>query len=151
MQTTRAANRLAARGHTFKIVRALKSLGMRRCSESLVRRQWDEAATQASWYCCFWRWFEALWLAHRAGAEFLYEDFRARVEALRQASAPAPALDWYEQLSVCAREQSEALQAAIRRHDVTAIRRELAESIAAERKLLAMLDRPARSSARQAA
>lgn len=151
MHSTRAANRLAARGHTAAVARALKRLGMRRCSESLVRRQWDEHATQASWYCCFWRWFEALWLAHRKGAESLFEDFCARVEALRRAETPDVGRDWFEQLAICAREQSQALQAAIRRHDEAAIRRELSESIAAERMLLAMLDRQECETARAAA
>ena len=144
MLTTLDANRVAARGHSAALARALKRLGMRRCSERLVRRQWEPASGCPSWYCLFWRWFEALWLAHRKGAEFLYEDFCARVAALRDSEPQSGARDWYEQLSVCAREQSEALQAAIRRHDDAAIRRELAESIAAERRLLAMLGRPAR-------
>ena len=149
MLTTHEANGHAARGHAPSLVRALKRLGMRRCSEHLVKRQWDDP-DRPSWYCLFWRWFEALWLAHRSGAEFLFEDFCARVAALRQAEEPAVGRDWYEQLSICAREQSEALQEAIRRHDDAAIRRELAESIAAERQLLAMLDRPA-AEARRAA
>lgn len=151
MQSTRAANRLAARGHTSNIVRALKRLGMRRCSEALVRRQWDEAATHPSWYCLFWRWFEALWLAHRTGAEFLYEDFRARVESLRDLEAQSGAADWYEQVALCVKEQSEAIQAACRRRDRAAIRREFLESIAAERRLVAMLDQPRPKAVRHAA
>lgn len=151
MHSTLEANGLAARGHAPSLVRALKRLGMRRCSERLVRRQWEAGAGCPSWYCLFWRWFEALWLAHRKGAELLFEDFCARVAALRRAEEPAVGRDWFEQLAICAREQSEALQEAIRRHDVAAIRRELSESIAAERQLLAMLDRPARAQRQRAA
>ena len=151
MLTTIEANALAARGHSAQLVRALKRLGLRRCSERSVRYQYEGGANRPSWYCCFWRWFEALWMAHRKGAEFLYEDFCARVAALRESEAQHGARDWYEQLSICAKEQSEALQAAIRRHDDTAIRRELSESIAAERKLLAMLDQAVRTQATIAA
>lgn len=151
MLSTLDANRVAARGHSAGLTRALKRLGMRRCSERLVRYQYEGGAGRPSYYCLFWRWLEAVWLVNRPGFDFLVEDLCARVAALREGEAPDGARDWYEALSDCAREQSEALQAAIRRHDVTAIRRELAESIAAERKLLEMLDRPARSSARQAA
>lgn len=151
MLTTLDANRVAARGHSAALTRALKRLGMRRCSERLVRYQYEGGAHRPSYYCLFWRWLEALFVANRAGFDFLVEDFCARVAALRDSEAPDAAPDWYEALSTCAREQSEALQAAIRRHDDAAIRRELAESIAAERKLLSMLDRTAEGAARRAA
>ena len=132
------ANRLAV-GHHAKSVRlALLRNGMRRCSVRLVHYQCEENPLRLDWYGLFWRWFKALWRAHRPGAEFLFEDFCSRVEALRRADE-RPAGDWFEQLALCAREQSEALQAAIQRRDPRAIRRELAESIAAERRLLAML------------
>lgn len=151
MLSTLDANRVAARGHSAGLTRALKRLGMRRCSERLVRYQYEPGAGRLDWYALFWRWLEALWLVNREGFDFLFEDLCARVAALRDAETPGVGRDYYEQLSICAREQSEALQAAIRRHDDGAIRRELAESIAAERKLLAMLDRPAPASARKAA
>src|SRR5215204_4894387 len=114
MLSTIDANREAARGNSAGLARALKRLGMQRCSERSVRYQYEPRAHRPSWYCCFWRWLEALWLAHRPGFDFLVEDFNARVAALREAEAPHGARDWYEQLSVCAREQSEALQVAIR-------------------------------------
>ncbi len=136
---THEANRIAI-GDRAKAVRlALLRLGMRRCSERLVRYQCEERPLRLDWYGLFWRWFTALWVAHRPGADFLYEDFTARVEALRAAEAQAHSRDWYEQIAECAREHGEALQAAIQRRDQLAIRRELAESIAAERRLLAML------------
>ena len=135
---TSEANRLAV-GTSAKAVRlALLGLGMRRCSERLVRYQCEDRPLRLDWYGLFWRWFLALWQAHRSGAEFLYEDFCSRVEALRREGG-RPAGDWYEQIATCAREHGEALQAAIQRRDAQAIRRELAESIAAERRLLAML------------
>lgn len=151
MLSTFDANRVAARGHSAGLTRALKRLGMRRCSERLVRYQYEPAAGRPSYYCMFMRWVEALFVVNRAGFDFLVEDFCARVAALRESDAPSCGRDWYEQLAICAREQSEALQEAIRRHDDAAIRRELAESIAAERKLLAMLDRPARAAESKAA
>ena len=135
---TAEANRLAVGSHTKAVRLALLRLGMRRCSERLVRYQCEERPLRLDWYGLFWRWFKALWTAHRAGAEFLYEDFCSRVEALRREDSHSPT-DWYEQIAECAREHGEALQAAIQRRDHQAIRRELAESIAAERRLLSML------------
>lgn len=135
---TSEANRLAV-GSSAKAVRlALLRLAMRRCSERLVRYQCEERPLRLDWYGLFWRWFRALWTARRDGAEFLFEDFCARVEALRREDG-RPAGDWYEQIATCAREHGEAIQAAIQRRDSAAIRRELAESIAAERRLLSML------------
>jgi len=135
---TSEANRLAVSTHAKAVRLALLRLGMRRCSERLVRYQCEENTLRLDWYGLFWRWFRALWAAHRGGAEFLFEDFCSRVEALRREDGHSPA-DWYEQIAECAREHGEALQAAIQRRDPQAIRRELAESIAAERRLLAML------------
>jgi hypothetical protein len=132
------ANRLAVGPHAKSVRLALLRLGMRRCSVRLVRYQCEENSLRLDWYSLFWRWFKALWAAHRSGAEYLFEDFCSRVEALRREDA-RPAGDWYEQIATCAREHGEALQAAIQRRDLLAIRRELAESIAAERRLLAML------------
>jgi hypothetical protein len=134
---TSEANRLAVGSHAKAVRLALLRLGMRRCSVRLVRYQCEESSLRRDWYGLFWRWFRALWTAHRGGAEFLFEDFCSRVEALRREDVHAG--DWYEQIATCAREHGEALQAAIQRRDPQAIRRELAESIAAERRLLAML------------
>jgi hypothetical protein len=147
--TTVEANAQAARGHSASLARALKRLGMRRCSERSVRYQSEEGAGRPSWYCCFWRWFQALWLVNRKGAEFLYEDFQARVEALRAAEASeAPARDWLEQVALCAREHSEAIAEAMLRRDERAIRAEVTDEIRELRRLLAMLSRPAPESAR---
>lgn len=135
------ANRIAVAGHAKAVAEALRRLG-KRCSVRWVNRQCEPSVdvVRPDYYGAFWRWFEALWLAHRPGAEFLFEDFRARVLALRARDDAPAATDWFEQVAVCAREHSEALQAAIRNHDPAAIRRELAESIAAQRRLLATLE-----------
>lgn len=142
MLTTIQANALAARGRSAQLVRALKRLGLKRCSERSVRYQYEPQALRPSWYCLFWRWVEALWVVHRPSAEFIYEDFRARFAALRAGEA-APALDWYEQLARCEREHSEAISAAILRRDERTIRAEVADEIRELRVLLTMLDRPA--------
>lgn len=148
MLTTVEANALAARGHSASLARALKRLGLKRCSERSVRYQYEAGARRPSYYCLFWRWFQALWLVNRKGAEFLYEDFTARVEALRAAEASeAPARDWLEQVAACAREHSEAISAALLRRDERAIRSEVADEIRELRVLLALLDRRARKAA----
>lgn len=141
---TAEANRLAVGTHAKAVRLALLRLGMRRCSVRLVRYQCEERPLRLDWYGLFWRWFRALWAAHRDGAEFLFEDFCSRVEALRREDSYQPS-DWYEQIATCAREHGEALQAAIQRRDHQAIRRELVESIAAERRLLAMLSEQSES------
>ena len=142
MLTTHAANGQAARGHSASLARALKGLGMLRCSEYLVRRQWDDP-DRPSWYCLWWRWYEALWLAHREGAEFLFEDFCARVARLRSAAPTVGAEDWHQLVARSAREHGQAIAAAVEMRDEAAVRRGLVESIATTRDLLALLDRPA--------
>ena len=138
---TYEANRTAVGGRTQAVRRALKRLGMRRCSEALVERQWKPPVPgiSISWYCSFWRWFEALWIANRSGAEFLFEDFRSRVLALR-AEDDLAAADWYEELSNCEREHSEAVQAAILNRDYQRIKVEISEAITALRKLRAIVE-----------
>jgi hypothetical protein len=151
MLTTIEANALAARGHSAPLTRALKRLGHQRCSERSVRYQYEPEARRPSWYCLFWRWLLALRMANRKGFDFLIEDLHARVAALDAAEGPSCTRGWFEQVATCAREHGEALQAAIQRRDAVAIRRELSESIAAERELLAMLNRAARRAAKKAA
>lgn len=140
MFTTLDANRVAARGHSAGLTRALKRLGMRRCSERRVRYQYEAGALRPSWYCLFWRWVEALWLVNRPGAEFIFEDFRSRFEALRRSQASPPATDWVAQVARCARESGQAIAAAAERRDAATVRREVTESIVAQRDLLALLD-----------
>jgi hypothetical protein len=83
MLQTHEANKRAVAGRTQAVRRALKSLGMRRCSARLVQYQFKPDETRLDWYALFWRWFRALWVAHRKGAEFLFDDFCSRVEQLR--------------------------------------------------------------------
>lgn len=137
---TYEVNRAAVAGHAKAVRLALKQLGMRRCSLQLVYRQCEASAFRLDWYKCFRRWFEALWLANRGGAEFLFENFRAWFEGLRMDAAGCGAGEWYESLARCEREHSEAVQAAILNHDAALIRRELTEAIAAMREQLALLD-----------
>ena len=89
----------------------------------------------------FWRWFQALWLAHRKGAESLFEDFCARVEALREAETPRAPREWFAQVASCARAHGEVLAAAAERRDAAAIRRAVSTSIAEQRELILLLDR----------
>lgn len=115
---------------------------MRRCSVRLVHRQ-SEAPVEGqtiSWYGSFWRWFQALWAANRRGAEFLYEDFCGRVEALRLNDGPPIVADWYAEVASCESQHAEALHAAILNTDVQAIKRKLAQAIAAKRRLMALLE-----------
>ena len=140
---TPEANRIAVGGFTHAVRRALKSLGMRRCSARLVQYQFKPDALRLDWYGLFWRWFRALWIARREGAEFLFEDFCARVEALRGAEAPRAPRDWRAQVAACALAHGEALAAAAERRDPVAIRRAVAAAIAEQRELLSLLDRGA--------
>lgn len=135
MLTTIEANALAARGHSAGLTRALKRLGMRRCSERLVRYQYEPAAARPSWYCLFWRWFEALWLAHRAGAEFLFEDFCARAAALRDRDEGRRE-DLAELLAAAEGEHSDVVRAALRGDGLDRLHAEIVEDIAAKRRLL---------------
>ena len=139
MQTFEA-NRAAVCGRTQAVRRALISLGMRRCSTSLVEHQWRPpiAGQRISWYCAFWRWFEALWLARREGAEFLFEDFCARVEALRGAGATNGA-EHRAQLERCEARHSDLVRAALTGADSAHLRRKVIENIVENRRLLAAL------------
>jgi hypothetical protein len=134
---THDANRVAVGGHTRRVRDALLRLGMRRCSLRLVQYQFEPDPIRPSWYCLFWRWFHALWVAHRAGAEFLFEDFLARVEALRGAERPAPH-GWPEQVARVVRECGEAVEASVLARDEARIRKEVTEAIRELRRLLAM-------------
>jgi hypothetical protein len=134
------ANRLAVGDAAKAVCEALRSLGYAR-SVRWVYRQCEPPADvkRLDFYGAFLRWFTAIWHANRPGAEFLFEDFRSRVLALRERDELATA-DWYTEVARCESEHSEALQAAILNRDDTAIRKELAEDIAAKRKLLAMVE-----------
>jgi hypothetical protein len=150
MLSTHDANRIAV-GHCAKAVRlALLKLGMLRCSLQLVYRQCEAESLRPSWYCLCVRWFAALFMANREGAEFLFEDFRARFEALRARAAPPPAPGWFDQLARCERAHSEAVCAALS-GDESAVRARVADDIREKRSLLAALERRPRANAVRAA
>ncbi|HEY0005929.1 MAG TPA: hypothetical protein VGB17_14200 [Pyrinomonadaceae bacterium] len=132
------ANLIAIGGFAKAIRLALLKLGMRRCSLQLIHRQAEAPipAVRLSWYCAFWRWFLALWMAHRQGAEFLFEDFCARVQALRDMddlqSASAAEL-----LAEADGEHGDIVRAAFLNEETDKLMREIAEDIVVKRKLLA--------------
>lgn len=129
-------NRAAVGGSAKAVRLALKQQGMRRCSLQLVYRQ-CKAALHLDWYGVFLRWFTALWLANREGAEFLLSDFLARVARLRESDAPAC---WREQMAACQTEHSDVVCAALV-NDLARMRRETVEAIAAKQRLVVTLDR----------
>ena len=135
---TYEVNRIAVGGFSKCVREALKRLGMRRCSVRLVRYQCEKNDLRADWYSLFWRWFLALWMANREGAEFLYEDFTARVAALRDAD-DVSATDYDRQLARCEGEHSDIIRARINGEDVTVLIQETIEAIVEKRRLVAML------------
>lgn len=135
---TYEASAIAIRGSAKAIRAALLDLGMRRCSIRLVQRQAEAPQAQLDWYGLFVRWFTAIWRANRPGAEFLFEDFRARVAGLR-AEDDLSASDLDAQLERCEGEHSDIIKCVFR-HDYSQIKREIAEDIAAKRRLLAMYE-----------
>lgn len=139
MQTHEANGR--AIGDYAKAIRlALLELGMRRCSVSLVYRQAKAPVKshRLDWYSAFWRWFKALWIAHRQGAEALYEDFCARVEALRLSEEKLD-IDADEQLARCESENSDIIRARMRRDNTRRLIDETEQAIVEQRRYLAIL------------
>jgi hypothetical protein len=138
------ANQLAVGDAAKAVCLALSRLG-KRCTLRWIYRQCQPTNETSSldYYGSFWRWFEALWRGNRQGAEFLFEDFRSRVLALREGD-DLSAADWYAEVALCEGEHSEAIRAAILNRDVSAIKKELSEDIAAKRRLLALVEARAR-------
>ena len=136
---THDANRLALGDRAKAVREALLRLGMQRCSLRLVHYQAEARPLRLDWYGLYWRWLRALHLAHPSGADFLFEDLRARFTALREGDCLSGAC-WYEQVAECEREHSEAIRAAILDRDPRLIRKEIAEAISALRRQLALLD-----------
>jgi hypothetical protein len=134
------ANQLAVGEHSKAICLHLRRLG-KRCSLRWIYRQCQPPPDLSSldYYGSFWRWFEALWRGNREGAEFLFEEFRSRVLALRERDELMSA-DWYSEVATCEGEHAEAIRAAILNRDVAAIKKEIAEDIAAKRRLLALVE-----------
>lgn len=132
---TYAVNRAAVGGHAKAVRDALIRLGMRRCSLRHVYYQCEERDLRLDYYGAHWRWVEALFMAHREGAELLVEDFLARFDDLR--ARRRPGLDWYELVARCEETHSAAMRDAIRNRDVTALAARLPTAISAYRELFA--------------
>jgi hypothetical protein len=139
MQTFEA-NRVAVGDAAKAVHAALRALGYAR-SVRWVYRQTEAPRDVAKldFYGAFWRWYHALWLANRQGADFLIEDLLSRARALRDFDS-LTAADWYEAVADCEGEHSEAVRAAILNRDAAAIKKELSEAITAYRRLLAMVE-----------
>ena len=140
---THEANLIALGGCAKAVRLALKRLGMRRCSLRLVYYQTEPRdGLRLDWYGVFWRWFEALWMAHRAGAEFLLDDFLARVAELREVErgAAESRCCWRTQVVRCETESSDIVKAAVL-NDLERLKRETVEAIGEQRRLLAILER----------
>jgi hypothetical protein len=148
---THQALRIAVGDNAKAVREALRRRG-KRVSLRWVYYQCEPAedVARTDVYGAFWRLFRAVWEANRDGGEFLFEDFRARVMALRERDSLV-SLDWYEQVARCEEEHAQALKAAILARDSHLISKELAEDIAAKRQLLAMAEARCRESERRAA
>ncbi len=135
------ANTIAVGGHTKAVRDALLRLGMRRCSLALVYRQTrPPEGLRLDWYSIFLRWLRALWLAHRAGAEFLLDDLHVRVAAWRERDGEGQGRDcWRAQMVRCEAEHSDVVRAALV-SDLRQMRVEAVECIAAQRQLIARID-----------
>ena len=138
METT-DANFIAVDGRTQAVARALKRLGMRQCSARLVQYQFKPRPTRPDWYGAFWRWFRAIWVAHRAGAEFLFEDFCAKVSALRDADLPHAQPPVTAQVEKCQYRNHRFVAAYIRGDGDDSLIREAVEGIVEMRALVRML------------
>jgi hypothetical protein len=136
---THEANAIAIKGRAKAIREALRKLGMQRCSLRLVYRQAEAPDGRFSWYELFWRWFHALWTANRPGAEFLFEDFRSRVLALRDEDDLSQA-DWTTEAVRCSDEHADAIREAFLNSDTAAIKKEVSEAITAYRRLLGIVE-----------
>lgn len=91
-------------------------------------------------YSRFLKYFYAIYEKNPSGGELLFEDFRARVHALRfEQFGDVTDQEWFEQVAECEREHSEGIRAAILSRDPSAIRTQITEDIVAKRRLLVML------------
>jgi hypothetical protein len=130
-------NRLAV-GDCAKLLReSLRQLG-KKCSLRWIHYQCEPPrdVRRPDPYAIFWRWFQALWMANRTGAEFLLEDFLSRVNALRDLDS----LQSEEEraLLACADgEHGDIVKQAFLNPDVDLMMKEIAEDIAVKRRLLA--------------
>jgi hypothetical protein len=86
-------------------------------------------------YSSFLLLFEALWRAHPAGAEALYEDLQSRIAALRD-EAMRTHDDLAEGLERAEAEHSDVVRAALRGDGLERLHAEIIEDIVCKRALL---------------
>jgi hypothetical protein len=144
-------NRIAVGDRAKAVAEALRKFG-KRCSVRWVNLQCEESrdVRRTDYYSAFWRWYESIYVSNREGAEFLYEDFRVRVQNLRDFEAHASA-DVPTQIARCNDEHSDIVRAAITGSDPDSIEREIVEDIASKQLLLAMIRARRVAAAAQAA
>lgn len=132
-------NRIAVGGCAKAVAEALRKLG-KVCTTRWVNLQCEAPldVRRTDYYGAFWRWFEALFVANRDGAEFLHEDLCARVQAMRDFEDLATGCD-REQLARCNQEHSDIISAALLDGSTAKLKREIMEAIVANRRLLAMI------------
>jgi hypothetical protein len=144
-------NRIAVGNCAKAVAEAMRKFG-KRCSVRWVNRQCEESkdVRRTDYYSAFWRWYESIYVSNREGAEFLYEDFRARVQSLRDLEALASA-DVSTQIARCNDEHSDIVRAAIIGSDHDSFEREIVEDIASKQLLLAIIRARRAAEAAQAA
>jgi hypothetical protein len=132
-------NRIAVGACAKAVAEALRKLG-KRCSVRWVNRQCEppQDVTRSNYYEAFLRWFEAVFIANRPGAEFLFEHFCAFVQSLRDFEDLASA-DLQHQFARCEGEHSDIIRAALLSGDTGQLQREIVEDIAEKQRLLAMI------------
>lgn len=91
-------------------------------------------------YGAFLLLFEALWRAHREGAEMLFEHFLSFVATLRDRDGEGEA-DLASDLEAAEREHSDIVRARFRGDGLDRLHAEIVEDIAAKRRLLATVTR----------
>lgn len=141
-------NRIAVGTSTKAVCEALRKFG-KVCSTRWVNLQCEEPTDvrRTNYYEAFVLWFTAIFVVNRAGAEFLFEDFRARVAALCELEDLATG-DWRTQIARCEGEHSDIIRVAFLNGTAADLKREIAEDIAEKRRLLAII---AAQEAREAA
>jgi hypothetical protein len=132
-------NRIAVADCAKAVSEALRKLG-KRCSVRWVNRQCEppQDVARSDYYGAFRRWFEAIFIANRDGAEFLFEDFCAFVQSMRDFEDLANA-DLQQQFARCEGEHSDIIRAALLSGDTGQLQREIVEDIAEKQRLLAMI------------
>ncbi len=137
---THEVNRIAVGACAKAVAEALRKLG-KRCSVRWVNRQCEESpdVRRTDYYGAFRRWFEAVFIANRDGAEFLFEDFCAFVQSMRDFEDLALG-DWRAQIARCEGEHSDIIRAALLDGCNERLKSEIKEDIAEKRRLLAMLE-----------